>query len=271
MDAAERARLGQNLTEQIEERLEAGDWAAVESLGEGLAGEYTLFGMTRILAAYLAYVEGEFTAAQAALASEIRAAAAARDASALRAGLARKREQHLGWHDAYVGFMAAVQSLLAESMGADALRRGLRHVGEALKADLFDPKHAAPVEEQVRAYARSMVSHHGKLTLLEDAEKFTFVNDPCGSGGRLLRDGKYEGPDALAYVEEPSAMTLGREHFQSYCTHCPAWLSQRHQEWYGEPLWVLEPPRTAQERCVFHIYKDPAKIPAEYKALLREP
>ena len=37
--------------------------------------------------------------------------------------------------------------------------------------------------------------HPGAFTITEDEEKFTFAMNPCGSGQRLVRMGRYEGPE----------------------------------------------------------------------------
>ncbi len=42
----------------------------------------------------------------------------------------------------------------------------------------------------------------GAFTITEDDEKLTFAMNPCGSGQRLVRNGRYEGDDAFGTTNE---------------------------------------------------------------------
>ena len=44
--------------------------------------------------------------------------------------------------------------------------------------------------------------------------------NPCGSGQRLWRMGRYEGPDGHAVMEGEHDWAYGRKGFPIYCTHC---------------------------------------------------
>ena len=43
--------------------------------------------------------------------------------------------------------------------------------------------------------------------------------NPCGSGQRLWRNGRY-GPEGLGVTDEAHDWSYGREGFPLYCTHC---------------------------------------------------
>ena len=49
------------------------------------------------------------------------------------------------------------------------------------------------------------------LHIEEDDEKIVIQMRPCGSGGRLVLEGKYEGPDAMLTLKGKQLLTYGRE------------------------------------------------------------
>ena len=89
--------------------------------------------------------------------------------------------------------------------------------------------------------------------------------NPCGSGQRLVRNGRYEGLDAFGTTNEAHDWSYGREGFPLYCTHCSFMNESLPIEWIGRPLYPSHPPGDFHsDPCVWHWYKDPADIPAEY-------
>src|SRR5436189_211443 len=60
----------------------------------------------------------------------------------------------------------------------------------------------------------------GAFAMTEDDEKITFRMNPCGSGQRLWRMGRYEGENAHAVMEGEHDWAYGRKGFPIYCTHC---------------------------------------------------
>jgi hypothetical protein len=266
VDAQELTALGQDLRTRIAQAMEAGRWDEAEVLGGDVEAEYRLHGMSGILHAYLDHMEGVLDAENARRSEAVCAAIGARDAAAVDELLAAKREFHRVWHDAYIDFMAIVQSHLVTTLGDDALDAALDFVGTRQRS-LFDAMNA-DLTTRVQGFAGAMRAHLGQLEVHEDDEKFTFVSDPCGTGGRLLRSGAYEGDDPLALIARPQPMTMGRRDFPSYCAHCPSWMARLHDDWYGSPN-VLEPPHAPGVVCTTHIYKDGADVPTEYRVALR--
>ena len=89
--------------------------------------------------------------------------------------------------------------------------------------------------------------------------------NPCGSGQRLVRNGRYEGPDAFGTTRQAHDWSYGREGFPLYCTHCSFMNESLPLEWIGYPLYPSHPPDDFHtDPCVWHWYKDPADIPAEH-------
>jgi hypothetical protein len=87
---------------------------------------------------------------------------------------------------------------------------------------------------------------------------------PCGSGGGLVLEGKYEGPDALLKIKGKQLLTYGRADFPVYCSHEPI-MELQDIKANGAPFVVIEPTHElGKQHCNFIIYKDRSKVPAKY-------
>jgi hypothetical protein len=154
----------------------------------------------------------------------------------------------------------AVPDLWQESMGrawkrdsAAIIERDRRQIVEALASTW-------------RAHSTSGKGPHaGSFTIEEDDEKFTFFLHPCGSGQRLVLRGMYEGPDAYGKTDEAHDWSFGRSDFPLYCTHCTFMNETMPMDWYGYPLYPLDPPDDYhRDPCRWYWYKDPADIPERF-------
>jgi hypothetical protein len=102
----------------------------------------------------------------------------------------------------------------------------------------------------------------GAFTIEEDEEKVTFRMNPCGSGQRLWRMGKYEGADGHAVMEEEHDWSYNRKGFPIYCTHCSFMNEMLPIQWIGYPIYPSDPPGDFDsDPCTWFWYKDPADIP----------
>ena len=267
MQDAELRDLGRLPSHKLREALESGDFERALALTEQLPKEYVLMhkGLRIVVEILLAYNEAVFRREQAKITEEIQQAIRARDAQRALELLDRKHRQHLQIHDAQLAFKATSYAWAYDQFGDQALEDCHRHVASAHRA-AFDQWEALPKEEFARITASLFALHsEGRVSVTEDPEKFTFTLNACGSGGVMLRKGLLDGP-APTYprVMMAQAQTFGREAFSSYCSHCAVWNSILPIEWYGHPHWVHSPPARNEDPCVFHIYKDPRDIPAEY-------
>jgi hypothetical protein len=113
-------------------------------------------------------------------------------------------------------------------------------------------------------FAAGLHGHLQPLEISEDEEKVTIKMCPCGSGGRLVNEGKYEGTDAFLKIDQPQPLTYGRAGYPVYCAHEYA-MEKVDIEENGTPFMVVEPAeKLGRDHCLLVIYKDPAKVPAKY-------
>ncbi|MBI4561128.1 MAG: hypothetical protein HY724_03710 [Candidatus Rokubacteria bacterium] len=208
--------------------------------------------------------ESLFSREQARLAHEVVRAVEAGDAARARALVDEKeRGQYVPLHDRLIRFMAEVFAYVLEQFGPGELYRFHRGTAEGQRQGFEKWDRLTPAEF-AQATAFLLKQHMGELEVREDDAKFTIVQTPCGSGGRLRLAGAYSGPRALAFVEERGPLTLGGKEFPVYCSHCPIWNSVAPIEWFGRPHWVFENPARPDGSCTLHIYKHRDLVPAAY-------
>ncbi|MBI4514327.1 MAG: hypothetical protein HY699_00715 [Deltaproteobacteria bacterium] len=269
MNDAELKQLGRRARERLEAALAVNDLDEARRACAELPKEYVLIhkGLRQVLEYAMEYIEQIFRAEQAAVAARITAAVEAGDFDRARALLHERDRQHQVIHDRFIDTKAGFYSYVAEVFGDQRLEGILRHTGERQRAG-FERWEQQWRGESAAAFTRASVhllkTHMGRVSVSEDEEKFTITQDPCGSGGRLMREGAYDRPDGLSRVDRPQAMTFDKPDFPSYCAHCAVWNNIQCIEWFGHPQWAIDHPATPDDPCRIHIYKDPGRVPERY-------
>jgi len=257
------------LTDNIEHAIKEGKQEEALTLCDKLDNEFiayqkTLRGITEDT---FRYFDKVFEKEQHALAQEIKDEIKIGNFGEALKRLHRKKEQYLQTHNLWAEFIAATFSHIAKTFGEDCLYQALRWTGE-LRKPWWDRMKSAPLELFLKQSTFIMKYHLGKLRVEEDEEKFTLINEPCGSGGRLLQEGCYSPPKSYYLIRNAHPMTFQQQNFPVYCAHCAVWNSLLTFEWYGHPLWVFDPPKEPDDPCRIYIYKDPKYIPEKYYRLL---
>ncbi len=222
-------------------------------------------------------------AAYTAAIGAVEAACAAGDAPAARAALEQARSAWLDTHDRGCDLVYGMLDLV------------VRHLGERRIGPLWDEL-MAPMYETYDVYdtalhpwprslhrlvliaALSLRGHlsgpgrMGSVEIAEEPERWVLSFDPCGSGGRTLRDDDARGPRmeppyGFAVTAEAHDWAWGKKGVCVYCVHC-CQLNQRMPiRRFGYPTRVIDPPTWPAAReggvCRWSIYKDPALVPAE--------
>lgn len=235
-----------------------GSEPSAQDRAAGVAGALA---RTRLL---LAESEARFDHEHKKLAGQILEALDRRDSNAaLELSDRKERLEFVPLHDRLVRFMAEVWGYVLERLGAEELGRFHLATAEAQRRGFEAWERLSPAEF-ARATAFLARQHMGDMAITEYEEKFQFEFSPCGSGGRLRRDGAYEGSSPLPYVEKSGELTFGKGKLPVYCSHCPMWNSVAPTAWFGHPQWVFDDPARADGSCTMSIYKHPESIPAEY-------
>jgi len=79
-----------------------------------------------------------------------------------------------------------------------------------------------PPRDLVRRIADINHWHMSRFRVIEDEQKVTFLLQPCGSGGRLINEGRYylTGDRPFALMPRASRSTFSMPDFPVYCNHC---------------------------------------------------
>lgn len=180
--------------------------------------------------------------------------------------LEEHRDLHRRFHDMYVDWFAELCSAWHERYGTERFYELMRSAGEDFAGDFAAWAKLSP-EELLDSSIFMQLSHpDGWAEIEEDEEKFT-IHQGCGTGGRLMAEGRFDGEGALQRIPTDHPASLGEAGLPTYCAHCAIWNTVMTSEREDGPLWVIDHPHDSS--CTITIYKDRSKVPAEYLERLR--
>lgn len=138
-----------------------------------------------------------------------------------------QRKEWMPWHDFGVVWLAHFYAIALQVGGPDYLDEMLAETYEPAFVAGF-PRYATLDDEGLaREIARTWNYHCADFRLEEEDDRFVFVLDPCGSGGRLFRGAMWRdmyqyGRPLSPLIAEPHPIDFMRHDAPSYCTHCAA-------------------------------------------------
>jgi hypothetical protein len=174
--------------------------------------------------------------------------------------------------DYSINWITVLLTFIGEELGEDAVERALRKTGDEYvgpRRNMGTDWGSLPASARAKVIARAMLGNMGEVEVDEDDEKIV-LSFKCGSGGKLIDDGRYEGEHAYLTLRERSGRTFMRDELWVYCAHCSVNNEIQSVERGEAPSSIEYPPERAGERCVHYIYKDVADIPAEAYARIEK-
>ena len=179
--------------------------------------------------------------------------------------LARCDQEYVWAHDGMRNLNVRMQDSVYRRFGRAEGDRMADEVYQRMTDWAFAATDAPDFREQVRTFALLWHWHRTPVRIVEDAEKVSYIMQPCGSGGRLVNDGAYL-PSArrpLGVLEEASFASFSERNFPSWCAHCA--FSNRGYLRRGIPTFVLEgwSDHRRWGGCAAHSYKQLGLVPAE--------
>src|ERR1700704_285931 len=186
----------------------------------------------------------------------------------------RAVEQWSSLKDYSINWITTLLTFITDELGEEAVERALRKTGD----EFVRPRRATgrdwgdlPAAQRAKVIARSMLGNMGEVEVDEDDEKIV-LSFRCGSGGKLIDDGRYEGDHPYHRLQEQSGRTFMRDELWVYCAHCSVNNEIQPVEWGESPTSIEFPPTKPGERCVHHVYKDVADTPTDaYRRVGKEP
>jgi hypothetical protein len=182
------------------------------------------------------------------------------DGSAL---LDKAIDQWRSLKDYSINWITSLLTFIGEELGEEAVEQALRKTGDEFvrpRRETGTDWGSLPASVRAKFIARAMVSNMGSVDVDEDDEKIV-LSFRCGTGGRLIDEGRYEGDPAYLTLREKSGRTFMRDELPVYCAHCSVNNEMQPVEWGGAPTSIEHPPERKGEACVHHIYKDTSAIP----------
>jgi hypothetical protein len=229
---------------------------------------------------------------------QAKAAIDAGDSEAAKALVDRAVAQWASLKDYSINWITTLLTFIADELGEEAVETALRKTGDdfvrprrsgerqprttatsPVEASERDHDNRAtgrdwgdlPAAQRAKVIARSMLGNMGEVEVDEDDEKI-ILSFRCGSGGKLIDDGRYEGEHAYRVLREAAGRTFTRDELWVYCAHCSVNNEIQPIEWGESPTSIEYPPTRPGERCVHHIYKDVAATPADaFRRVGKEP
>jgi hypothetical protein len=166
-------------------------------------------------------------------------------------------------HDAYVAWIQALLAGIAADHGEEAVRESVEYAGRTI----WEPRYVVWAEmtplERLQLSVEGMRGHlsgmgrRGDVGIIEEADRYVMVLDPCGSCGILRRGDPETGrkPARPAGNLQPHPWTWGRTGMGWYAVHSPIAMEYVHMRAGGPPLRPLEDCDT-ERACRWFVYKD---------------
>lgn len=177
----------------------------------------------------------------------------------------RMHKEFFAMHEAFRNWITSLLDFIGRRQGDEAVYEAI-HIAFSHFTDLAKEYRKKDFRRQVEMLASGLKGGHlTPLEIKEDDEKVTIMMKPCGSGGRAILNGYYEGPPRnFLKIKKPQVMTFWRSDYPVYCCHCP-FQDIIPIEADGYPIWVTVPAEKLGEGlCRFILYKNPDNIPTKY-------
>ena len=183
-------------------------------------------------------------------------------------------------HDMYVNWSWAFFTYISDHYGEAELEKAFRSVLGSYYRARYDKVMASDVATQLQLTVEGLRGHlmgpdrQGEIEVTEEADRYKLTLAPCGSGGvarERVESGKEPHPELFGFSKSSQPWTWGKPGVCYYCAHCAMVNEIMAIEHYGHPMRITEYPADAASPCTWYIYKDPAKIPAEYYERVGKP
>ena len=173
----------------------------------------------------------------------------------------RMHRESLAMHDGLTLEITALLTFMGRRYGDEVLYEALLESCRNLLEPLKERLSQADTRRRVVTLAKMLRGHMMPIRIEEDDEKFTFVMEPCGGGGRLITEGNYQPPRDFLKIKDAQPMTFDRKDFPVYCAH-HLFDEMVFRELVGYPLYVIDPAENlGEDPCRWYVYKNPEAAP----------
>ncbi|UCE35311.1 MAG: hypothetical protein JSV40_05260 [Deltaproteobacteria bacterium] len=164
-------------------------------------------------------------------------------------------------HNRYSEWIWALLTFIGENYGEQEVGRALRYREKLVRQrlELQGGMTRDTVEDQVRSVVETMRSHYSKITVTEEKDRYVIKFQPCGSGGRMLKEAEADPSLRLGFTKEANDWSWTRKGVSYYCAHCCVRELMNSER--GVSLQVTDPPASPHDPCHCYVYKSPELVP----------
>ena len=180
-------------------------------------------------------------------------------------------------HDLFCDWMYADVDYMARKYGEEEVPKILRYAYSVIGKAAHKNTAKSTPKDLVYKFAEFCRAHRsgpgevGNVEITEEEDRYVLTIDPCGSGGRLRREGEIDGtpprtepPYNLGSTSKGYPWSWGKAGVTYYCIHCCVWGELIPIEALGYPVRVTEYNDDPKGPCKCYFYKKPELIPEEY-------
>ncbi|MFC1917381.1 hypothetical protein ACFLXH_01855 [Chloroflexota bacterium] len=169
-------------------------------------------------------------------------------------------------HDVLCDSIWASETYIADNLGEEALYQSLRQTAEPHYKGLqkLTPEEYMLLRAESERAQRSGPGEMGDICVTEEKDRYVISLDPCGSGGRMRREGRLAPPYNYGKTKKAHPWSWSKKDVPYYCLHCCIWSEIMPTEWFGYPSRITAYSDDPDAPCAFYIYKKPELIPEEY-------
>ena len=191
------------------------------------------------------------------------------DIEGAKKSLAQYAQEAKFVHDGFAETIASLLTWIAQKNGEEAVEEAYRQLAD----DFWKPMLMSMKDVGAEAFLQMCIgaarAHAGDFYVEEDDEKYVIVNKYCGTGGKMIKEGKIDTdtrhPANFGTTKEARDWSFGRKGIPYYCAHCSLWMSIQPKEWgidlfdheFGKQF--DEEGNPINEPCKTIIYKKPPK------------
>jgi hypothetical protein len=173
----------------------------------------------------------------------------------------RRRDSFRRLHDASLDWTSALWSEVYRVGGPDGLEDCLRTTGEKTLLRWMARDVVQDPVDRLTGWASLLNANFASITIDEDDDDFTIVQDPCGTCSRQVRYGAYGPPLDLTVVGEPHVVTYGCGELPIYRCHVAVIHHAMAIERTGHPWPVHEcPEHLGTGPCTIRLRKAPHQL-----------
>jgi hypothetical protein len=125
--------------------------------------------------------------------------------------------------------MSFIGRRLGDAATVQAIEETLQYVVQHLEPPARMSE-GMSAEERLQKMAFIWRGHGLPFVVREGQDAYELVVERCGSGGRLIRDGAYEGEGALHTVKKALPDAAGRKELPVYCVHCAVGVTDKSRD-----------------------------------------